>query len=349
MKILATGHKGYIGAVMVPMLLEHGYNVVGMDSDLYRRCGFGDQLQEIPSIEKDIREATVDDLRGFDAVYHLAALSNDPLGNLNPELTFDINFRGSLHLAELAKEAGVPRFIFSSSCSNYGAAGDDLVTEEATLNPVTPYGESKVMAEQAIAKLADDRFSPVFLRNATAYGLSPRHRFDLVVNNLTAWATTTGKVMLKSDGTPWRPLVHIADIVRAFIAVGEADRDRVHNQAFNVCPPEANYRIRDVAEIVGKVVPNCEVAFASDAGPDKRNYRVDSSKIRQRVPSFKPSWDVPRGAEELYGGYRKTDLTLDEFEGPRYKRIDHIKLLLEEGAIDKDLRWVSSHSDRKLA
>ncbi len=348
MRVLVTGHKGYIGAVMVPMLLADGYEVVGMDSDLYRRCGFGEQPSEIPAITKDIRDATVDDVRGFDAVFHLAALSNDPLGNLNPDLTFDINFRGSLHLAELAKEAGVPRFVFSSSCSNYGAAGDGLVTEDAKLNPVTPYGESKVMAEQAIAKLADDRFTPVFLRNATAYGLSPRHRFDLVVNNLTAWATTTGKVMLKSDGTPWRPLIHIADIVRAFMAVAKAPRDNVHGQSFNVCPPDANYRIRDVAEIVGGVVPDCEVAFASDAGPDKRNYRVDASKIRKLVPAFAPSWTVEKGAGEMFTGYKATELTLEEFEGPRYKRIDHIKLLLEEKAIDKDLRWIGA-SNRSLA
>ncbi len=339
MQILVTGHKGYIGPIMVPMLLAEGHEVVGLDSDIFAECAFGEPMLEIPEIKKDIRDVAPADLEGFDAVIHLAGLSNDPIGNLNPELTYEINHRASVRLAELAKIVGCSRFIFSSSCSTYGAAGDDALTEEATFNPVTPYGHSKVLVERDVAKLASDDFSPTFLRNATAYGVSPRPRFDLVVNNLVAYAYAIGLVYMKSDGTPWRPLVHIEDISRAFIAVLNAPREVIHNQAFNVGRNEENYRIRELAEIVQEIVPDCSIEYAEGAGPDKRTYRVDFSKIALALPEFKPDWTVQRGAEELYDAYQKVGLQREDFEGPRYKRIEHIKQLLQSGRLGEDLRW----------
>jgi nucleoside-diphosphate-sugar epimerase len=340
MRILVTGDKGYIGTVLVPMLTSLGHVVVGLDSDLYQRCTFGDELPETKSIRKDLRDVDAKDLEGFDAVMHLAALSNDPLGNINPDLTYDINHRASVKLAKLAREAGVPRYIFSSSCSTYGAAsGDQMLTEEAEFNPVTPYGESKVLVEKEVSQLANDHFSPVFLRNATAYGVSPRLRFDIVLNNLVAWAYSTGKVLIKSDGTPWRPIIHIEDISRAFIAALNAPREVIHNQAFNVGRNDQNYRIRDLADIVKETIPGCEIEYAQDAGPDKRTYRVDFSKIAEKLPEFQPQWDARKGAQELYAAYQACGLKLDEFEGPKYKRIDHIKLLMSQGLLDSSLRW----------
>lgn len=339
MRILVTGHKGYIGTVLVPMLIANGHAVVGLDSDLYQRCTFGDDLPEIDSIRKDLRDVQAADVEGFDAVMHLAALSNDPLGNLNPNLTYEINYKASVQLARLAKQVGVPRFLFSSSCSTYGAAGDDILTEEAEFNPVTPYGHSKVLVESEVATLADENFSPTYLRNATAYGVSPRHRFDIVLNNLVAWACTTGLVYLKSDGSPWRPIIHVQDIARAFIAILDAPREVVHNQAFNVGIDAENYRIRELAEIVRETVPGCRVEYASDAEPDKRSYRVNFGKIARLVPEFQPEWNARRGAQELYAAYQKYGVKLDEFEGPKYKRIDHIKQLLSSGELDSTLRW----------
>jgi nucleoside-diphosphate-sugar epimerase len=341
MRVLVTGHNGYVGTKMMPMLIAAGYDVVGLDSNLYKESTFGEEKKNpgFPEIRKDIRDIEVSDLKGFDAIIHLAGLSNDPLGDLNPDMTFEINHKASVRMAKLAKKIGVKRFIFSSSCSNYGAGGQDWLDENSALNPVTPYGTSKVLVEQDVAKLADVSFSPTFLRSGTAYGVSPRLRFDLVLNNLVAWAFTTGCVFLKSDGSAWRPIVHVEDMSLAFLAALNAPRELVNNQAFNVGRTGENYRVRDIAEIVAKTVPGSMIEFAGGAEPDKRNYRVNCNKIVRELPDFKPRWDARKGAKELYEAYKKIGLHLDEFEGPHYRRIDHIKQLMSTGRLDKNLRW----------
>jgi nucleoside-diphosphate-sugar epimerase len=337
MRILLTGHKGYIGVVLSRILLEAGYQVHGLDSDLFRRCTFGTSLPNLSETCKDIRDVELADVEGYDAILHLAGLSNDPLGYLNPALTAEINHRASVRLAGLAVKAGVERFLFSSSCSNYGAAGDELLSEDSDLNPVTPYGKSKVMVERDLRRLASDDFSPTFLRNATAYGVSARLRFDLVLNNLVAWAYTTGRVLLKSAGTSWRPIAHIEDISRAFLAVLEAPRENIHNRAFNVGVPGENFRIRELAEIVRDVVPGSHIEFAEGASPDLRNYRVDCSLLPE-VTDYRPRWSARAGAEQLYQAYRSAKLTLEDFEGSRYNRIAHVQQLLADGLLDQTLR-----------
>ena len=339
MHVLVTGSQGYIGSVLAPMLVAHGHEVLGLDSDLYGRCTYGDSMPKTDFVRKDIRDVVARDLSGFDAVIHLAALSNDPLGDLNPQLTFEINHAASVRLAEMAKAAGVSRFLFSSSCSIYGKAGDEAIDEHGELKPVTPYGLSKQYVERDLRILADSRFSPTFLRNATAYGASPRMRFDLVLNNLTAWAYTTGRVYLKSDGTPWRPIVHVEDISRAFIAVLNAPRETVHNESFNVGINTENYRIRELASIVGDTVPGARVDFAPDAGPDLRCYRVDFRKYQKAFPEAPLLWDARRGTDQIYGLYKRFGLAREEFEGPKYMRIAHVKALMAAGELGDDLRW----------
>lgn len=339
MKVLVTGHRGYIGTVMVPMLLDEGFDVVGLDTDLYRYCTYGDPPLEVPTLLKDVRDITTADMKDVYAVVHLAALSNDPLGNLNPDLTYDINHKATVRTAEAAREAGVERFVFASSCSMYGKAGEDVLDETAQFNPVTPYAKSKVYVERDVSQMATDEFSPVFMRNATAYGVSPRIRFDLVINNLVAWAMTTGRILMKSDGTPWRPLVHIEDISQAVICALKAPRETVHNLAVNVGSNEENYQMRELAAFVKDVVPQCEIDYAEDAGPDTRSYRVNFDKIHSVFPDFELKWNAKQGVQQCYDSYREYGLNKDDYEGVKYKRIAHIENLIKEGRLDLNLRW----------
>jgi nucleoside-diphosphate-sugar epimerase len=341
MRVLVTGHHGYIGSVLLPLLVEAGHEAVGVDSDLFSDCTFGPPPAERQwrSIHMDLRDVVPADLEGFEAVIHLGSLSNDPLGDLNPDLTYDINLDGSVRVARAAREAGVGRFLFASSCSNYGAAGDSPLDETAELQPLTPYAISKVRFEEELARLAAPGFTVCSLRNATAYGISPRLRVDLVVNNLVAWAVTTGRIVLQSDGTPWRPLVHVEDIASTFVHFLAVPADTIQNQAFNVGSSEENYRIREVAEIVGEVVPGCEVTFAPGAAPDARNYRVSCGKLERTFPELARRWTVREGARQLADAYRAQGFDRAAFEGPRYKRLAQIRRRLAAGELSADLRW----------
>jgi nucleoside-diphosphate-sugar epimerase len=340
MRILMTGHAGYVGAVMAPLLQAAGHEVVGLDNHYFERCDFGAYAPQLRVLRCDIRDLTAAHLDGFDGVAHLAAVSNDPFGNLNPESTYDINHKASLRLAALAKAAGAQRFVYSSSCSVYGAASpNDVLDESASFSPVTPYAKSKVLVERDLGLLADSKFSPVFMRNATVYGVSPRLRGDLVVNNLAGWALTTGKVMMKSDGTPWRPLLHVLDMSRAFLAAFEAPGEVVHNQAFNVGRPGENYRIQEVAEVVQAQVPGSQVEFSKDAGPDPRCYRVNFDKLTRALPQLKMTWNVQQGVAELLAAYRQIGLTKADLEGAKYLRIQTISEHIRAGRLGEDLRW----------
>ena len=347
MRVLVTGDRGYIGAVLVPVLQQAGHDVVGLDAGWYDGCDFGpyprkstdpgaDPGADYESRTGDVRDATVEDLHGFDAVVHLAAISNDPVGELNPEATYSVNAYGAEHMAATARAAGVGRFLFSSSCSLYGAAGDAPVTEESPTHPVTPYGESKILAEQFLSKLADDGFSPSYLRNATAYGSSPRLRTDVVVNNLCGAAHARGEVRLNSDGTPWRPLVHIEDIARAFLAVLEADRDVVHDQAFNVGRDEDVMQVRTIADAVAARY-GVPVSLAAGAGADARDYRVSFAKARDLLPAFEPQWTVTAGIEQIAADMAAYGFDADDLDR-RFVRLRQIQRHHDEGRLDTLLR-----------
>jgi nucleoside-diphosphate-sugar epimerase len=341
-KVLVTGDRGYIGSVLAPILAGLGHDVVGLDTELYAGCDFGPVPAELPSLTLDVRDATPAALAGFDAVVHFAALSNDPLGDLRPEWTYEINFEGTLALARAAREAGVKRFLFASSCSMYGASGtDDALDETSPLRPITAYADSKVKAEEGLWELTDETFAPTSMRNATVYGASPRLRLDIVLNNLAAWAHTTGRVRLLSDGSAWRPLIHVRDVALVAGLLLEAPLDLVRGEAFNVGSDDQNYRIRELATLLSEET-GCSVETADDAEPDSRSYRVDFSKLSRAFPELRLEWDAARGAAELIARYRELDLTTEDFDGRRYVRLRQLRHLIDEGSLGPDLRWTGT-------
>jgi nucleoside-diphosphate-sugar epimerase len=346
MRILLTGHLGYIGSVMAPALVEAGHEVVGLDTAYFADCTLVPDEVEVPSIRKDLRDLDVVDLAGFDAVVHLAALSNDPIGNLNDNWTEEINYDSSVTLAQLAKAAGVERLLFSSSCIMYGMSEAAVVDETAPLDPKTAYARSKVRAELAISALADDSFSPVFLRNGTVYGVSPRMRFDTVFNDLLGRAVTTRRVVVYGDGKPWRPVVHVKDLVQAFRVALEAPRDKVHNQAFNNGADHLNHQIGELARIAVEAVPGCELQVLGAPGADQRTYKADFSKWARTFPDYEFEWTPEKGAAELRDTFEAIGLTLERFEDRRFTRLKWLSHLLESGAVDGELRWARAEATR---
>jgi nucleoside-diphosphate-sugar epimerase len=339
MKVLLTGHEGYIGSVMAPALIEEGYDVVGLDTGYFRDCTLVPPAEGITAVRKDIRDLASDDLEGFDAVIHLAALSNDPIGNLNESWTEEINYQASVRLAELAREAGVERFLFSSSCIMYGMSEAAVVDEDSPLDPKTEYARSKVKAERAISELASDSFSPVFLRNGTVYGLSPRMRFDTVFNDLIGSAVANGRVVVHGDGSPWRPVVHVKDLVTGFVATLRAPREAVHNQAFNNGADELNHRVAELARIAVEAVPGSELEVLGRPSADRRTYKADFGKFARTFPDVRFEWTPERGARELREAFESVGLTAEAFADARFTRLAWLNRLLESGVLDDGLRW----------
>jgi len=341
-KIIVTGHNGFIGTLLVNLLLKRGYKVTGIDTNYFdKECIFYPYKPRISEIFRDIRKVTEKDIDGAYAICHLAALSNDPMGELNPDFTYEINHRASVRLAELAKKTGVEKFVYSSSCSLYGiAGGDTALSENAGLQPVTAYAKSKVYSERDIMPLKDDRFSVTFLRNSTAYGSSPRLRLDLVVNNLVGWAVTTGEIKIMSDGSPWRPVIHAEDIARAFIAVIESDKSVVNGQAFNTGVNSENYQIRDIANLVKEIVPGCRVVITGEHGSDSRSYRVSFDKIARMLPDFRPEWNLLQGIEQLYSDFKRLAMHKEKFIGRYFIRLKQLQYLLQTGRINNNLYWI---------
>lgn len=340
-RILVTGTEGYLGSLLAPELMRQGYEVIGLDTGFYKeRMLYRDGEKTPLTLAKDLRQIDVDDLKGVDAIVHMAELSNDPAGQLAPTITYEINHKGSVHLAELARNAGTKRFVYMSSCSVYGVAEGDDVTEQSPVNPQTAYAICKTMVERDVSLLATKAFSPAFMRNATAYGASPRMRFDIVLNNLAGLAWTQREIKMTSDGTPWRPLVHGLDIARAIIAVLQAPTEAIHNEVFNVGDSFHNYRVREIAETVGSVFPGCQVSFGPPS-EDNRSYRVSFEKIRRHLPGFACAWDARRGAEQLRNLFERIDMSKEVFEYRTFTRLKQLEYLIRTQQIDPQFFWTN--------